>query len=115
MTDTSQAAGLHEHKFQGQTLRHAHLGGDRPHGYYEHPEDGGPRKSGTPLADALALVEAAQGNDIETERRLVSLSFTDPAAARELAALRELAEVVRVQLLAHPEGQVVPGLYAPPF
>lgn len=62
-----------------------------------------PIRTRTPLADALALVDQAQGNDVESDRRLVALSFTDAATARELAALRELAETVRVQLLAHPE------------
>lgn len=32
----------HSHEFQGQKLvhAHAHAGGNRPHGYFEHPEDG---------------------------------------------------------------------------
>jgi hypothetical protein len=30
---------MHEHKFQGQTLRHEHDGDQSPHGYFEHPED----------------------------------------------------------------------------
>jgi hypothetical protein len=29
----------HTHHYQGQTLRHAHEGGENHHGYYEHPED----------------------------------------------------------------------------
>ena len=29
----------HEHRFQGQKLKHSHADGDKPHGYYEHPED----------------------------------------------------------------------------
>jgi hypothetical protein len=62
--------------------------------------------STTPVADALALVDAAQGNDIESDRRLVALSFTDAETARELAALRELAEAVRAALLAFSEGDV---------
>ena len=33
---------LHEHEFQRQKLRHGHPGGDQPHGYFEHPEDGQP-------------------------------------------------------------------------
>ncbi len=33
-------AGGHEHHYQGQTLRHSHPGGGRPHGYFEHHEDG---------------------------------------------------------------------------
>lgn len=32
---------VHEHHYQGQTLRHAHPGG--PHGYFEHPEDPPPK------------------------------------------------------------------------
>ena len=31
---------MHEHRFQGQKLRHSHPGGEVPHGYFEHPEDG---------------------------------------------------------------------------
>lgn len=38
--DGYRAAQLaHEHHYAGQTLRHTHKRGDRPHGYYEHPED----------------------------------------------------------------------------
>lgn len=29
----------HTHRHKGQVLKHSHEGGDRPHGYYEHPED----------------------------------------------------------------------------
>lgn len=29
----------HQHNYAGQTLRHAHPGGDQEHGYFEHPED----------------------------------------------------------------------------
>jgi hypothetical protein len=31
---------MHEHRLQGQTLRHEHAGGTQEHGYYEHPQDG---------------------------------------------------------------------------
>lgn len=65
-------------------------------------------KSGTPLADALALVDAAQGNDIESERRLAWAKAAGMAATvRELEALRELAEAVRVSLLTFSEGDVL--------
>ena len=30
----------HRHEFQGQPLVHSHPDGDKPHGYFEHPEDG---------------------------------------------------------------------------
>lgn len=30
---------LHEHRRQGQVLRHAHPDGDKPHAYFGHPED----------------------------------------------------------------------------
>lgn len=30
---------MHFHKHEGQTLLHEHKDGDRPHGYYGHPED----------------------------------------------------------------------------
>ena len=29
----------HEHHHDGQTLRHAHIDGHMPHGYFEHPGD----------------------------------------------------------------------------
>ena len=32
----------HRHELEGQTLVHSHDNGHRPHGYYEHAEDGYP-------------------------------------------------------------------------
>lgn len=29
----------HVHRNSGQTMRHSHPGGGKPHGYYSHPED----------------------------------------------------------------------------
>jgi hypothetical protein len=29
----------HEHRYSSQTLRHSHPDGDKPHGYFQHPED----------------------------------------------------------------------------
>jgi hypothetical protein len=40
IVDRAQTTELHEHEFQGQRLRHDHEGGNLPHGYFEHPEDG---------------------------------------------------------------------------
>jgi hypothetical protein len=34
---------IHRHERDGQELVHAHLGGNRPHGYFDHPEDPEPR------------------------------------------------------------------------
>jgi hypothetical protein len=93
----------HEHTYLGQKLRHSHPGGNVQHGYYEHPEDGFPypaelvtEPSGTPLADALALVDrmqAAGGEDLAALRE-DWLASGEPVDS-ELAALRELAEAVR--------------------
>lgn len=33
------ARTAHIHRAAGQVLRHDHAGGDKPHGYYGHPED----------------------------------------------------------------------------
>jgi hypothetical protein len=89
---------MHEHTEQGQTLRHSHPGGDRPHGYFEHPEDGFPYPaSTTPLADALAGVEHAQGQGGQFGL----------GTAHELAALRDLAEAVRAHLDKDPEPAAV--------
>lgn len=40
--------GKHEHRYQGQTLRHAHKGGSNPHGYFGHPEDVARARQGGP-------------------------------------------------------------------
>jgi hypothetical protein len=64
-------------------------------------------KSTTPLADALAGVDEAQGNDIESERRLGwarAAGMLD--TVRELEALRNLAEAVRASLIAFDETDV---------
>lgn len=91
---------MHTHTYLGQTLRHDHPGGGQPHAYYGHEEDkGGPAfgagtyeagTSASPLADALAGVDHAQGQPDEFGLGQV----------HELAALRDLAEAVRVFLLA---------------
>lgn len=76
---------MHEHTFQGQTLRHEHDGDASPHGYFEHPEDikaavpklgfSGRAGDGTPYATAqdfaeyaAARMNAAGGMD-DTEAR----------------------------------------------
>lgn len=82
---------MHEHKHEGQTLRHDHPGGEQPHGYFEHPEDGFPYKSTTPVADALAVVDRKQNTSGQNG---------------ELTALRALAEAVRASLTAFSEGDV---------
>lgn len=80
---------MHEHKEQGQTLRHDHPGGELPHGYFEHPEDGSHATvSGTPVADALAVVDRKQNTNGQNG---------------ELTALRNLAEAVRASLTAFSE------------
>jgi hypothetical protein len=64
-------------------------------------------KSSTPVADALAEVDASQGNDLESERRLAWVRSAGMAAtALELTALRALAEAVRASLIAFDEGDV---------
>lgn len=81
-----------------------------------------PAESGTPLADALALVEQEQGNDVASADRLACLEITDVLAARELFALRALAEAVRVHQLAEQRARLASynttdpnhRLYVPP-
>lgn len=36
----------HWHSYAGQMLEHSHADGDKPHGYYEHPEDAGGTQDG---------------------------------------------------------------------
>jgi hypothetical protein len=88
---------MHEHEFSGQKLRHDHPGGDRPHGYFEHPEDGSRAadvESTTPLADALALVDKAMADGFAP----------DGSVRRHLTkALWGLSEAVRVSLLEFSE------------
>lgn len=38
--------GRHRHEYLHQALEHRHADGDRPHGYFEHPEDGVPNQKG---------------------------------------------------------------------
>jgi hypothetical protein len=105
---------MHAHEFQGQKLVHDHQGGEQPHGYFEHPEDGSratETRSTTPMADALAGVDKAQGSDLDTVdadrvARQVMSNQEAQRAARELTALRALAEAVRASLGAFSEGDV---------
>jgi hypothetical protein len=92
---------MHEHEFQGQKLRHDHEGGDAPHGYFEHPEDGH-RRQAAPLAEALAAVNAASADgfaaDGTTKRHMVVL-------------LHALADAARAHLAEmHPGDDCVKGL-----
>lgn len=86
--------GKHTHRDQGQALRHDHAGGSRPHGYFEHPEDGSratDTESTAPVADALAEVDRRQNTSGQNG---------------ELTALRALAEAVRSSLTEFSETDV---------
>jgi hypothetical protein len=37
--NTPLSPTLHTHRYRGQRLEHDHADGDKPHGYYGHPED----------------------------------------------------------------------------
>jgi hypothetical protein len=64
------------------------------------------------MADALAVVDRAQGSDLDTvdadrvARQAMSNQEAQRAAA-ELTALRALAEAVRASLIAFDEGDVL--------
>jgi hypothetical protein len=68
-------------------------------------------KSSTPMADVLALVDAAQGSDLDAvdADRVARQVMSNQEARRvagELTALRSLAEAVRVSLIAFDETDV---------
>jgi hypothetical protein len=86
---------MHTHTYQRQTLRHDHPGGDKPHGYYGHPEDAGSPafgegtyEPGDSLAGALAEVDRVKG-----------YGFTADGTAKRclVRALFDLAETVRAR------------------
>ncbi len=63
---------MHEHRFQGQTLKHSHPS-DHDHGYFEHPEDGFPYLSAPSLEAIMARLAAGENiadiaNDLSKER-----------------------------------------------
>lgn len=94
---------MHEHTYQGQTLRHDHEGGTSPHGYYGHPEDAGSPEFGTgtyELLSAPALLDRVTGfmneqlgqDDMslaEIAGEVITMVTEDGAPTDEQAAVRD--------------------------
>jgi len=68
---------MHEHKEAGQTLRHDHAGGELPHGYFEHPEDG----------SRVTLPELQCSGTVTTSQYVNSISTAEDYARYAAAAM----------------------------
>lgn len=101
---------MHTHTYLGQTLRHDHEGGDQPHAYYGHEEDGGGPAFGAGTYEYLGPVDPdfkAPLADVDRAQAEVMHNWSRSADEAELVALRGLAERVREHLTKYPET----GLY----
>jgi hypothetical protein len=99
----ASAKGGHTHEFQGQKLVHDHQGGEQPHGYFDHPEDGSratEARSTTPLyAVTREMVE-----------ELAKREVTDEEVARirssiEFGTVREAVEDAVYQVIDVPDDE----------
>jgi len=92
--------GGHEHVFQGQKLVHDHQGGEQPHGYFEHPEDGSratEAKSTTPLyAVTREMVEELAKREVTDEE------VSRIRSAIEFSTVREAVEDAVFQVIDIP-------------
>lgn len=67
----------HTHRYHGQVLTHAHEGGEHPHGYYEHDEDGQMQQNNPRAIEALAdnIVQRARLLAALDPKKLASTGF----------------------------------------
>lgn len=85
---------MHQHTYQGQTLKHEHDGGNRPHGYYGHEEDKGSPDFGAGTYQYLTpLLDRVTG-------------FMDEQLSRDDMSLQEIAGEV-ITMVAEDEDQPV--------
>ena len=75
---------MHEHKFQGQALRHEHPGGQLPHGYFGHAEDGSRQPRRDIPHEAVRVLEAQYRTT--AQRELTALRASADQALRYLDA-----------------------------
>jgi hypothetical protein len=97
----------HEHDNQGQKLRHSHPGGDRPHGYFEHPEDGqmGARGEAVPAVEAgepVWQVTRAMVGEI-AGRELTEAEFAAVAKGIEFSSAGDCVREAVAQVCGLPD------------
>lgn len=75
----------HTHTYMGQKLVHSHEGGDRNHGYFEHPEDGYPYPTEPVSAEAHVNMVAEYRKALAEAYALLQDArpeYVDPALRR---------------------------------
>lgn len=83
--------GQHRHYYDGQSLIHEHVGGESPHGYYEHDEDPRPRQP--TLGAELAAAVAAERDDREVVTTVGGpMPGPEPTLRDRIGALRYYGE-----------------------